>query len=191
MTFDEIKALPTRALAADDCAVFAWVIWPTMPIWHPVLEAWGVAYSGLAFDWIKLNPSGEGLHWGTGYGTRANPEPCILGTIGNPLRLDEGVHSVIMAPVGEHSEKPDEAYCRMARLFGGPCLELFARKPREGWTTWGNEVPAPKAETHIRERVANGGPPWTPREPLPPEAAAADDDGFGIPAFLRRNGGAR
>jgi hypothetical protein len=44
---------------------------------------------------------------------------------------------------------------------------------------------------HIRERVANGGPPWTPREPLPPEAAAADDDGLDIPAFLRRNGGAR
>jgi hypothetical protein len=39
--------------------------------------------------------------------------------------------------------------------------------------------------------VLNGGPPWTPREPLPPEAAAADDDGLDIPAFLRRNGGAR
>jgi hypothetical protein len=25
---------------------------------------------------------------------------------------------------------------------------------------------------HIRERVANGGPPWTPREPLPPGVAA-------------------
>jgi N6-adenosine-specific RNA methylase IME4 len=28
----------------------------------------------------------------------------------------------------------------MERLFGGPRLELFARKPRAGWRTWGNEI---------------------------------------------------
>ena len=143
MALDAIKALPIRALAAEDCAVFCWVIWPFMPVWAPVLEAWGVTFSGLAFDWVKLNANGEGLHWGTGSGTRANPEPCILAKIGSPLRLDEGVHSVIMTPVGAHSEKPDEAYRRMERLFGGPYLELFARKPRDRWTTWGDEVPPP------------------------------------------------
>jgi N6-adenosine-specific RNA methylase IME4 len=112
-----------------------------MPMWMPVIEAWGFTYSGLAFDWVKLNANGRGLHWGTGYGTRANPEPCLLARRGNLLRLDEGVHSVIMAPVGAHSAKPDEAYRRMERLFGGPRLELFARKPREGWHTWGDELP--------------------------------------------------
>ena len=141
MTIDEIKALPIKELAAERCAVFCWVTWPLMPIWHEVLQAWGVTFSGLAFDWIKLNPSGEGLHWGTGYGTHANSEPCILAKVGKPLRLDEGVHSVIMTPVGAHSEKPDEAYARMEKLFGGPRLELFARKPRQGWATWGNEAP--------------------------------------------------
>src|SRR5262249_1413456 len=118
MTLDAIKALPIKALAAEHCAVFPWVTWPNMPVWVPVLEAWGVTYSGLAFDWIKLNPSGEGLHWGIGYGTRSNPEPCLLARIGNPLRLDANVHSVIMTPVGAHSEKPDEAYQRMQRLYG-------------------------------------------------------------------------
>jgi N6-adenosine-specific RNA methylase IME4 len=98
-------------------------------------------FGSRAFDWIKLNASGKGLHWGNGYGTRANPEPCILAKIGNPLRLDEGVHSVITAPVGAHSEKPDEAYARMEQLYGGPRLELFARKERPGWKTWGNELP--------------------------------------------------
>ena len=146
MTIEEIKALPIKALAAEHCAVFCWVTWPFMPVWAPVLEAWGLTFSGLAFDWIKLNRDGEGLHWGTGYGTRANPEPCVLAKIGNPRRLDEGIHSVIMASVGALSEKPDEAYRRMERLFGGPRLELFARKPREGWHTWGNELPPPAGE---------------------------------------------
>ena len=146
MSLDEIKALPIRALAAPDCAIFCWVIWPFMPTWQEVLQAWGVTFSGLAFDWIKLNRNGDGLHWGNGYGTRANPEPCLLAKIGNPLRLSADVHSVIMAPVGAHSAKPDEAYKRMEKLFGGPHLELFARKPREGWQTWGNELLPPAGE---------------------------------------------
>jgi N6-adenosine-specific RNA methylase IME4 len=146
MSFDAIKALPVAKLAADDCALFLWGTWPNMPMWMAVIEAWGFTYSGLAFDWVKLNANGRGLHWGTGYGTRANPEPCLLARRGNLLRLDEGVHSVIMAPVGAHSEKPDEAYRRMERLFGGPRLELFARKPREGWHTWGNEIPRERFE---------------------------------------------
>jgi N6-adenosine-specific RNA methylase IME4 len=149
MLLDQIKALPIRALAALNCAIFCWVTWPFMPVWSPVLEAWGVTYSGLGFDWVKLNANGEGLHWGTGYGTRANPEPCILAKIGSPLRLDEGVHSVIMAPVGAHSEKPDEAYRRMQRLYGGPYLEMFARKPRENWTTWGDEIQPEKLRAGV------------------------------------------
>jgi N6-adenosine-specific RNA methylase IME4 len=44
---------------------------------------------------------------------------------------------------GSISDYPNEAYRRMERLYGGPYLELFARKPRESWKTWGNEVPSP------------------------------------------------
>jgi N6-adenosine-specific RNA methylase IME4 len=140
MTIDEIKALPNRRLAADACAVFMWGTWPLMPVWVPVLEAWGVAYSGLGFDWIKLNADGS-VHTGTGYNTRQNPEPCILGKIGSPLRLNADVDAVIMAKVGAYAEKPDEAYFRMARLYGGPYLEMFARQPRAGWLCWGDELP--------------------------------------------------
>jgi N6-adenosine-specific RNA methylase IME4 len=147
MSLDDIKALPIRQLAANDCAVFVWVTWPNLPIWIPVIEAWGPKYSGLGFEWIKLNADGQGgLHKGLGYNTRQNPEPCIIAKFGSPLRLDEDVHSVIMAPVGAHSEKPDEAYDRMVRLFGGPYLELFARRPRAGWTTWGDEIPPPDSD---------------------------------------------
>jgi MT-A70 len=77
MSLDKIKALPIAQLAADDCALFVWVTWPFMPIWNEVITAWGgFIYSGLGFDWVKLTPDGKDLHWGTGYGTHANPEPC-------------------------------------------------------------------------------------------------------------------
>jgi N6-adenosine-specific RNA methylase IME4 len=45
-----------------------------------------------------------------------------------------------MAPVGEHSQKPEEARRRIERLVGGPCLELFGREERENWTVWGNQM---------------------------------------------------
>ena len=65
----------------------------------------------------------------------------LLATRGSPLRLAADVHQVVIAPIGEHSEKPAEVYRRIERLYGGPRLELFARKLRPGWTTWGDELP--------------------------------------------------
>jgi N6-adenosine-specific RNA methylase IME4 len=90
---------------------------------------------------VKQNKSGEGLFSGMGYWTRSNSEICILATRGAPKRLATDVHQIIMAPVGEHSRKPDEARSRIEQLVGGPYLELFARgKARPGWDTWGNEA---------------------------------------------------
>ena len=65
---------------------------------------------------------------GMGYYTRANSEPCLLATRGSPLRLAFDVPQVILAPVGAHSAKPNEAHARIERLVAGPYLELFARK---------------------------------------------------------------
>ena len=139
---ERIKALPVEALAADDCALLLWAVWPELDGAIDVIRAWGFESRTCGFLWVKQNPSGEGLFTGMGYHTRANTEPCLLATRGSPLRLANDVHQVVMAPVGEHSEKPAEVAQRIGRLYPGPYLELFARKPREGWTTWGNEVDA-------------------------------------------------
>lgn len=147
MTIDQIKALPIAPLAADDCALLLWSVWPEHPGVLDVIAAWGFEYKTAAFIWMKttkdataITLDGDGLHWGMGFATRSNTEPCLLATRGRPLRLAADVHQVIIAPVGEHSAKPDEAYRRIERLYPAPFLELFARKPRAGWTTWGNEI---------------------------------------------------
>ena len=56
------------------------------------------------------------------------------------------VMQVLMAPVGAHSVKPDETHARIERLVLGPYIELFARRPRVGWWTWGNELARPKMQ---------------------------------------------
>jgi N6-adenosine-specific RNA methylase IME4 len=50
------------------------------------------------------------------------------------------VREFVIAPPREHSRKPDEVAAGIGRLVRGPCLELFARETRPGWTSWGNEV---------------------------------------------------
>jgi N6-adenosine-specific RNA methylase IME4 len=139
-SLDRIKTLPVQALAANDCALLLWAIWPRLNDALDVIRAWGFEYQTCGFLWVKHNPKGEGLFWGMGYHTRANTEPCLLATRGEPRRLANDVHQVVMMPVGAHSEKPEEVARRIERLYGGPYLELFARRPREGWTTWGNEI---------------------------------------------------
>jgi N6-adenosine-specific RNA methylase IME4 len=144
MTLDSLKALPIGKLAASDCAMFMWTTGPMMVQAQQLFEAWGFEFKTVAFDWIKtVRSGGDALHWGMGYWTRSNPEYVLLGTKGTPRRLAMDVHSVIMTPVGEHSEKPEEARRRIERLVAGPYLELFARRTAPGWTTWGNEVQQP------------------------------------------------
>ena len=140
-----------QALAGKDCALFYWTSGPFNAEALEVVKAWGFDYKSWVFVWVKTKPSSgvleledlspKDLHWSTGFNSRGNVEAVLLAKRGSPLRLGADVHQVIIAPVGEHSEKPDETYRRIERLFPGPYLELFARQPREGWTTWGNELP--------------------------------------------------
>jgi N6-adenosine-specific RNA methylase IME4 len=141
-SLEALKALPVGALAADNCALFLWCVWPEFPGALEVIRAWGFEYKTAGFVWVKQNRGGEGLFTGMGYWTRANTEPCLLATRGSPERMAMDVHQVIMAPVAEHSRKPDETRTRIERLINGPYLELFARAPVPGWTVWGNEVEA-------------------------------------------------
>lgn len=144
MTLDMIKALPVEQLAAPDCALFLWAVWPELPGALDVIAAWGFAYKTVGFVWVKTSRQrvdpGAPLHTGMGYWTRANTEACLFAIRGNPHREDRGVHQVIMSPVGKHSRKPQETHRRIERLMGGPYLELFGRQPMPGWTVWGNDI---------------------------------------------------
>lgn len=152
MGVEDIMALPVATLAAKDCHLFLWCTGPCLPQGFEVLKAWGFKYSSVAFTWIKLKRSYDAkqlrvlpladydLHVGLGLTTRKNAEFCLLGRRGNARRNAKDVREIILAPVREHSRKPDEAYERVQRYCDGPYLELFARASRPGWTTWGNEA---------------------------------------------------
>lgn len=137
---DTIKTLPVASLAADNCALLMWAVMPELRGALEVIQAWGFEYKTVGFTWVKQNKSSEGLFLGMGYWTRANAELCLLATKGSPERIAKDVHQVVLSPIEEHSRKPDEVAKRIERLLRGPYLELYARREREGWTTWGNEI---------------------------------------------------
>ena len=141
----------------------AWIfLWVTSPKLYPparsgrllspaeIVRAWGAHYSARAFVWVKVKQSvanglpfgvtADSLHRGMGYTTRKNAEDCLLFKVGTPKRLAADVDEVILAPVREHSRKPDAAIERIERFCAGPRVELFARETRPGWDVWGDEI---------------------------------------------------
>lgn len=139
MTFDDIKAMPVRDVAAKDCVLFLWSTDPMLERAFELANAWGFKYSTVAFYWTKTKKSGA-EHIGGGYWTRKNPEQCLLFKRGHPHRINKDVRAWIHAPVREHSRKPDEAYERIERLVAGPYLELWSRTSwNEQWTVWGDQ----------------------------------------------------
>src|SRR5690606_27837582 len=125
---------------------------PCLPQAFEVMSAWGFRYSSVAFTWVKLRRAHDerqlrcvptvdsDFHVGLGLTTRKNTEFVLLGRRGNARRIARDVRELIVAPVREHSRKPDEMFARVERYCEGPYLELFARERRPGWTAWGDEV---------------------------------------------------
>ena len=195
MTVEEICALPVAEVVAKDCALFLWgVNWATveadvetafgsfpktvLPAAPVVMRAWGFDHVTKAFNWIKQNESGGGLHRGQGKWTRANPEDCWLATRGAPKCLSHKVDEIITGKVMEHSKKPKDAREGIEKLVRGPYLELFGRRERDGWTVLGNEIARPGGPGVVgapvvgREKENGGG--------------RDDEDLLEIPPYMRR-----
>jgi N6-adenosine-specific RNA methylase IME4 len=167
---------PVRDCVADDCVMFMWMV-----DWCPqaaldLIKALDFTHKTTAFTWAKQLSSGDGWAMTQGYWTRANPEACWLATRGQPKRLHADVRQLIVAPIMEHSRKPDDAYERIERLVEGPYLELYARRPRPGWTSWGNELKfeMPPHDPDTGEVIEDGDEPLEIPEFLTPRDAASE-----------------
>jgi N6-adenosine-specific RNA methylase IME4 len=133
---DDICKRDVPAIAADDCVLFLWATAPMLPEALRVMDAWGFQYKSQAV-WSKDKV-------GTGYWFRNCHELLLVGTKGKIPAPAMGTQwaSVIEAPVGAHSQKPERVYELIEAYFPNlPKIELNARSVRDGWTAWGNEAP--------------------------------------------------
>lgn len=140
LDLDLIKRMRVADLAhPDGCVLLMWATAPMVPQALGVIEAWGFTYSSMA-AWAKQSKTGRTWAFGTGHRFRSAMEPLILATMNDPPLLSRSVRNLIVAPVREHSRKPECIYDVAEAIGAGPRCELFARQQRHGWAAWGNQT---------------------------------------------------
>ena len=97
-------------------------------------HGWGYDYHN---QMIWRKPRAPGMGWWL----FTEHEVVLIGERGS-FRPVERVPSVFDAPVRAHSQKPDEFYALVERMYPSTRrVELFARTKRPGWgEVWGNQV---------------------------------------------------
>jgi N6-adenosine-specific RNA methylase IME4 len=142
MTLPEIKALPLAQIVAEPAHLYLWVPNALLPEGLEVLRAWGFQYK-TTLVWHKVRKDGASDGRGVGFYFRNVTETVLFGVRGKQARTLAPARSqvnLIATRKREHSRKPDELYPIIEDCSPGPYIELFARSPRAGWTSWGNEV---------------------------------------------------
>jgi len=146
MTIDEISALSISKLANESCWCFLWTIQKFLFNAKPILEGWGFNYL-LTMTWEKTYGRSAGMPL---FGFLWNIEFILVGYKKKPDLWPRRE----LIPVGfsaeniRHSEKPDRFYELISPL-GENCLDIFARKKRQGWDTIGDGV----SGKDIREEI--------------------------------------
>lgn len=134
----ELTSMPVHHLAMDSCVLVMWSTFPHLGQAHALMKAWGFEYK-TGGVWAKRSSTDNGWSFGTGYHLRSAAEPFLIGTIGSPKIVSRSQRNLIVAPVREHSRKPDAMHTLLEALYEGPYCELFGREQRPGWDVWGNE----------------------------------------------------
>lgn len=143
MSTSDICSLPIGDLADPSSSLlFLWATFPMLEDSLKVIEAWGFKYKTVGFTWCKLNTKSLTPFFGVGHYTKSNAEICLLATKGSVIKpVVNTVSSLILSPRQEHSRKPDESYERIEAMYPNlKKIELFARRKRQGWQSWGNQI---------------------------------------------------
>ena len=134
MTIEEIRRLPVTGLAHDDAHLWLWTTNAALEQAYDVVRAWGFTPRSL-LTWLKP-------YIGLGNYLRNCTEQLIFATRGKAPVLVKNQPNWLFAIRQEHSHKPEELYEIIERCSPGPYVELFARRKRPGWDSWGDEVEA-------------------------------------------------
>jgi N6-adenosine-specific RNA methylase IME4 len=137
-----IEAMPVAELAEADAHLYLWIPagFNREGIGTRIARAWGFDVVS-EIVWDKIN-------FGLGKFPRPQHEillVCRRGTLPFQIRNAGSVqrwHALRAKGNGGriHSAKPDGSYDLIEQASPGPYLELFARRQRLGWDTWGDEA---------------------------------------------------
>jgi N6-adenosine-specific RNA methylase IME4 len=138
MPIEAICDMPVCDIAASDSVLFLWATAPLLTEAVQVIESWGFTYKA-QFVWDKV----KGFN---GHYNDVRHELLLVATRGSCVpKIDTLDPSIVQAKRTQHSRKPDCFYELIERMYPPgerTHVELFARRSRNGWQSWGNQVDA-------------------------------------------------
>jgi len=135
MTVQEIAALRPAELTAPSAHLYLWTVNRFVRDAYDVINAWGFT-PAMLLTWCK-----EPMGIGPGRQYASTTEFVLFAWRGPQEREPRRVErNWWVWPRGRHSEKPDVFLDIVESVSPGPYLELFSRRARLGWDTWGNEA---------------------------------------------------
>jgi N6-adenosine-specific RNA methylase IME4 len=164
LTTEDLASLPLGNIVTDDAVLFLWTNGPFLVSGEAqrVAVGWGFTPVTLMY-WNKTTSEalyGAVTHLGgVGYWFRGNCEPILVAKRKKSYRWAahpdwdaRDKSALFAAPKGRHSSKPDHLHDLIERsLYPKPYLELFGRRPRDGWTVVGGDIPLSE---DIRDSIA-------------------------------------
>lgn len=145
MSLDAIRALPIADLACRDCRLFLWTTQRYLPDAIAIIASWGFRYrqtivwhktasspfggsiapNNAEFLLVSIKGAPSAGRWKDG---------CVVRASGNGGGETDGTRQI------KHSRKPEVFLDLVETVSPGPYLELFARRQRLGWDTWGDQA---------------------------------------------------
>lgn len=132
-----IEATPVQRMAAASAHLYLWTTNPKLPFAFDVMRAWGFDYK-TTLTWVKTREDG------VLFGTRGNK--------GIPSAMRRP--NVILAPTGEHSEKPAAFYELLRGIYpeSETMADLYARKEHARFHAWGDQAPSNASSSRARPK---------------------------------------
>lgn len=140
MSISELAALPLTQWVGGEAHLYVWTTNSFLVEAHDLVRAWGFDYKTM-ITWGKTQDDGEPSRK-MGFWYRSATEHCLFATRGQ-LRLTDAVpapSTLFLHRRLPHSVKPEAFYDMVERYSPGPFLDVFSRRARLGWDTWGAEA---------------------------------------------------
>lgn len=108
---------------------------------HTIAKSWGFRPMTI-LTWTKIRAADGQPSMKMGYYFRGATEHVLFSVRGSlRLQTKRALPTGYLWPRTAHSVKPDAFYALVEEASPPDYLELFARKTRLGWVSWGDEVP--------------------------------------------------
>lgn len=137
MTQEELMCMPIGLWAEDRAHLYLWTTTKFIVDAHHIAKAWGFEPQNI-LTWVKGRSESE-VTMSVGFYYRHATEFILFAVRDSLTVLEHNQPDVFFAPRKGHSEKPDTFYDIVERMSIGPYLDVFARKQRFKWDTFGNE----------------------------------------------------